>query len=147
MKNFAVILAMLCFIRPVYSQPVTKTFYNPTGTYNLISKKKVKNGETHGYSGEVHVELLDLAHIAVSFYVNKGAPSYNSGSFLDTLDYKSRVAIYKTEKDTSCKITFLFSKKGVSVDEVAENYNYGCSFGHAIVATGSIEKFLQGNRK
>ena len=124
-----------------YGQTVSnKSFYNPTGSYELLSKKKIKDGDTYGYSGEIDVKLLDSAHIAMSFYLDKGAPSYNSGSFVDTLYYKHSIAIYKTESDTSCKITFAFSKKGVTVDHLAKNYNNSCGFGQAVVVSGFYKK-------
>jgi len=119
---------------------VNKSFYNPTGSYELVSKKKIKDGDTYGYSGEIDIKLLDSVHIAMSFYLDKGAPGYNSGSFVDTLDYKNSVAVYETKSDTSCKITFAFSKKGVTVDHIAKNYNNSCGFGHAVVVSGFYKK-------
>ena len=141
-RNFALsIFTIFCLVQSEYGQsPARKSFYNPTGSYELVCKKKIIDGETYGYSGEVHVKLLDSAHIAMSFYLDKGAPSYNSGSFVDTLYYKHSIAIYKTESDTSCKITFAFSKKGVTVDHLAKNYNNSCGFGHSVVVSGFYKK-------
>ena len=113
---------------------------DPTGTYRLVSKSKVKNGEIHGYTGEIRIILLDSASIAISLYVNKGYPSYNSGSIVDTLLYSYDKAVYKTMTDTSCKITIRFSFKGLNLDEEAEDYNFGCGFGHGVVATGFYRK-------
>ena len=132
---------IICFTQFLNSHSLSgKTFYNPTGSYELVSKKKVKNGETYGYHGEIHIKLLDSAHIAMSFYVCKGAPGYNSGSFVDTLDYENSIVVYTTDQDPSCRITFTFSKSGVAVDEIANNYNNGCGFGHAVVASGFYKK-------
>ena len=73
----------------------------------------------------------------MTFGVNKGAPSYNSGSFIDTLIYKNNMAIYTDPViDSSCKITFTFNKSGVLVKEEANDFNSGCGFGHAVVADG-----------
>ena len=52
----------------------------------------------------------------MTFMVSKGAPSYNSGSFVDTLTYKANQVIYTDpEIDESCKTTFDFSEGGVTV--------------------------------
>jgi hypothetical protein len=85
---------------------------NPTGTY------KISNGDKPihkvKYFGDIQVKLLANQKIAISFYVNKGAPSYNSGSFVDTLHYNNGTAYYTAiEFDPSCKITFKFFQKGV----------------------------------
>ncbi len=77
----------------------------------------------------------------MTFEVNKGAPSYNSGSFVDTLIYKNNKAIYTaSEFDTTCKITFDFDKNGVSVKEETSDYNSGCGFGHGVVADGFYKR-------
>lgn len=77
----------------------------------------------------------------MTFGVSKGAPSYNSGSFVDTLDYQNNKAIYTDpELDTTCKITFEFSTKGVVVKEETADFNSGCGFGHAVVADGFYQK-------
>lgn len=114
---------------------------DPTGAYKLVSKTKKVNGEVYGYSGDIKVKLLSNARIAVSFYVDKGYPSYNSGSFVDTLSYDGEKAIYKTEYDASCKIIFKFSDKGVILNEQTNDYNFGCGFGHAIIASGFYKKY------
>jgi hypothetical protein len=77
----------------------------------------------------------------MTFEVNKGAPSYNSGSFVDTLVYKENKAVYRdTEVDTTCTIIFNFNKKGINVVEKTGNYNWGCGFGHGVVADGFYKK-------
>ena len=64
---------------------------NPNGTYQLDEKTKIKNGDTFGYFGDIKVKLIDNGKIVMSFYICKGAPSYNSGSFVDTLIYKNNI--------------------------------------------------------
>ncbi len=119
-----------------------KVFYiDPTGTYKLNSKANNKNGDIYGYSGQVQVKKISLNKIVMTFEVNKGAPSYNSGSFVDTLSYNDNKAIYTdTDSDSTCKITFDFDKKGIAVKEEASDYNSGCGFGHAVVANGFYKK-------
>ncbi len=54
--------------------------------------------------------------------------------------YENYKAIYKLEEDLSCKITFEFSEKGIKVTQESDDYNSGCSFGHAVKADGFFNK-------
>ena len=120
---------------------VQTNYIEPTGTYQLDSKSEKRNGDIYGYSGQIQVKKLSSDKIAMTFEVNKGAPSYNSGSFVDTLIYKDNKAIYiDVESDSTCKITFDFGKKGVNVKEETADYNSGCGFGHAVVADGFYKR-------
>lgn len=140
MKTVLILFPIALLISSYYKKKAIPDFINPTGSYKLVSKTKVRNGETYGYFGNIDVELIGSSRIAMSFYVCKGAPSYNSGSFLDTLDYINNTTVYKTDFDASCSITFKFSEKGIIVDEKASNDNWGCGFGHAVVAYGFFKK-------
>jgi hypothetical protein len=116
-------------------------FINPTGSYRLDSKNTVKNGDTYGYFGDIDVKLLDSSRIAISFFVCEGAPSYNLGTFVDTVTYKDNIAIHTTpEDDTTCRIKFIFSKKAVTVEQHQADLNFGCAFGHAVFADGFYKK-------
>ena len=118
-----------------------KTYIDPTGTYKLESRTKKKGVDIYGYAGQIQVKKLTSDKIVMTFEVNRGAPSYNSGSFVDTLTYKNNKALYTVpEMDASCKITFDFDKKGVLVKEQTEDFNSGCGFGHAVVADGFYRK-------
>jgi len=119
----------------------TAFFVNPTGSYKLDEKTTVKDGDTYGYFGDINVKLLDSSRIAISLFVCKGAPSYNSGSFIDTISYLNNTAIHRTpEDDTSCRINFAFTKKGIQVEQYQANPNFGCGFGHAVFADGFYKK-------
>lgn len=118
------------------------SFLNPTGSYKLDSKTTVKDGDTYGYFGEIKIKLLSRSRIAVSLFVCIGAPSYNSGSFIDTLKCLNNKAIYTTpEFDTSCRIKFTFSKRGITVGQHQANLNFACGFGHAVFAGGFYKKY------
>lgn len=114
-------------------------YVDPAGTYSLNGNLK-KDGD--GYFGEIQVIKLDKNKIVMNFSICKGAPSYNSGAFLDTLQYQNNKAIFRGDAvdDPSCMITFNFSAKGVMVDEKTDDYNFGCGFGHAVVASGFFKK-------
>lgn len=118
-----------------------KEYLNPTGTYKLDSKTRKTKDDIYGYFGQIQVKRLTKDQIIMTFVVNKGAPSYNSGSFVDTLVYKNNRSIYKTpDFDPSCKIVFDFTKNGINVVEKTDDYNNGCGFGHAVVANGYFKK-------
>jgi len=120
----------------------TQTKYiEPTGTYKFNNIYKKKDGDFYGYSGDIEVKKINSEKITMSFAVNKGAPSYNSGSFVDTLTYKDNRAIYTIQKfDPTCKIIFDFTKKGITVKEETKDYNFGCGFGQGVVADGFYKK-------
>jgi hypothetical protein len=115
--------------------------FNPTGTYNLDNKTYVKHGETYGSFGTIKVKLINADTIKVSLYICIGAPSYHDGYLVDTLVYRDHWAVYHhAEDDTSCRITFYFTAKGVMVAQAQANLNFGCDFGHAVFADGYYKK-------
>jgi hypothetical protein len=125
------------------SKGQTCSFVNPNGLYEYDGKTYKKNGETYGYSGTIKVLLLDTNKILVSFYVCKGAPSYNSGSFVDTLNYSKNQAVYRgdtTIADFTCRLTFLFTPKGIDAELFSDNPNWACGFGHAVDAQGFYKR-------
>jgi hypothetical protein len=139
MKSSFIIIVSIVFIsinsKAQTVQPVP--YINPSGYYSLDTKITVKDGDTYGYFGNIKVKLVDSNRIFMEFYVCKGAPSYNSGSFEDTLTYKNGIAVRTTSDDASCVITFNFNTTGgVTVEEKTKDINGGCGFGHAVVANG-----------
>jgi len=116
-------------------------YINPTGTYDFDFETKKIGEDVYGNFGQIQVLTLSETKIVMTFGINKGAPSYNSGSFVDTLGYMNNIVIYTTpEFDPSCQITFEFTKLGVNVKEKTDDYNSGCGFGHAVVANGFFKK-------
>ena len=115
---------------------------DPTGTYKYRGKTVRLDGAVLGpYSGIIQVKRISDSAVAITFFVCKGKPSYNSGGFDDTLSFHDNTAIYTNpEDDSTCKITFKFDKKGVTVNEETENYNAACGFGYAVVADGRYRK-------
>jgi len=107
--------------------------FNPTGTYVYQGKATIKDGETYGYFGTIQVKKLTDRKIVMTFYICKGAPSYNSGSFVDTLDYKNNRAIHIYQ---DCITTFSFSNAGIYVKETSN----GSCWGAGVVAHGHFKK-------
>jgi len=139
MRQIILILTIWFFLTS-FSQK--DSFIDPTGTYKLDSKIKKVGDDTFGYFGEIRLKKLTKNRIVMTFSICKGAPSYNSGSFIDTLEYVDNKSVYKADFDIdpSCEILFYFNEKGVSVKEKTDDYNCGCGFGHAVVADGFYKK-------
>ncbi len=117
------------------------SYIDPTGTYELDSKTEKKGDDVYGYFGKIQVKKSNHDKIIMTFMICKGAPSYNSGSFVDTLDYNKNCVIYTAQDfDPSCQIKLDFSEKGIVVKETTNDYNSGCGFGHAVVADGFFKK-------
>ena len=124
----------------------TKLVNDPTGTYKLGSKSQIKDGLQYGYHGEIKVKKLATNKIAISFYICKGAPSSNSGSFVDTLLYENNTAIYRDKYgDTikNCTLILMFTKSHISLTETA-NYERGTCWGNGVVADGWTYRKVSG---
>jgi hypothetical protein len=118
-----------------------QSYIDPTGTYTLKSKTTKKGEDIYGYTGQIQVKKINSHKIAMTFGINRGAPSYSSGSFIDTFVYNNNEAVYfDPESDSTCKIIFKFTELGINVKEEAKDYNTACGFGHAVVADGYFRK-------
>ena len=136
-KSIFVFAILLASDVKVFGQKII----DPTGTYLYNGNTTKKGDDVYGYSGQIQVKALRSNKIVMTFEVNKGAPSYNSGSFVDTLNYHHNKAIYTaSEDDSTCKITFYFDTKGITVKEETADFNVGCGFGHAVIADGRFRK-------
>lgn len=114
---------------------------DPTGSFQLNSSTKKKAGEVYGYTGEIQVKAISNDKVVLRMYVNRGAPSYNSAYLLDTLVYSNNQIIYTCPAaDPSCKITFTYTKKGITVVEETADFNTGCGFGRAVMVTGMYKR-------
>ena len=112
-------------------------YINPIGSYELDGKSYIKDGDTYGRFGEMHIKKLTDDKVIITFFVCNGAPSYNSGSIVDTLEYKNNTLIFtEPEYDPGCEIRFSFSDSGIVAVEKTDNNNFGCGFGHAAYADG-----------
>jgi len=141
-SNLNLLVLILLIHLPVNGQVKSKSaIIDPTGSYKLNNKTVTKNGETYGYFGHVEVKLLQYSKIAINLYVCKGATSYNSGGFLDTLNYQNNTATYTTtEYDSTCRIILTFKKTGITIEQNQANLNNGCGFGHGVFADGYYRK-------
>ena len=87
-------------------------FVNPTGTYRLSERRSKRRGE-------MRVVLADRTHIAIRLVVSSGAPAFDAGLIVDTLEYANNAAVYNgADRDGgSCRIVLMFSRSGTRSDE------------------------------
>jgi hypothetical protein len=132
------ILSALFFSSLFFSGKPVQNFIDPTGTYVLMGT--VKKNRITGHSGEIRVQLLDNQRIALCFYINKGYPGYESGSFIDTLAYVDSSSRYTPTADTSCAILFYFHHKAVEIMEVYSDPFSGCGFPNGVLISAVFDK-------
>ncbi len=137
MKSMLLLLAVEILRLPFYS-PHPPDFIDPTGTYTLKGTKK--NTRILGHSGELRVKLLAPKKVAMCFYINKGYPGYESGSFLDTLAYEDNLVKFIPNSDGDCSIIFCFSDYAAEIRQVYTNPQSGCGFGEGILVSAFFEK-------
>ena len=115
-------------------------FIDPTGTY--ILKGNVEKNKIISHSGEIRVKLLGHSKVAISFYINKGYPGYESLSFGDNLVYDdNHFAHYKPAANADCTVLFLFNHKNAEIQQLYSDPQSGCSFGKGILVSTTFKKF------
>ncbi|HWK06367.1 MAG TPA: hypothetical protein VNS58_22165 [Puia sp.] len=113
-------------------------FIDPTGTYILTGT--IKNNRITGHSGEIRVQLLGSHQIALCFYITKGYPAYESGSFMDTLAYDDSTARYYPGKDSCCTILFYFHLRGVEIMEIYTDPHLCYGFANGVLISAVFKK-------
>ncbi len=132
------ILSALFFSTLFFSGEPEHNSFDPTGTYVLLGT--VKRNRITSHSGEIRVQLLDPQRIALCFYINKGYPGYESGSFIDTLAYVDSCSRYTPTADTSCAILFYFHRKAVEIMETYSDPLSGCGFPNGVLVSAVFDK-------
>jgi hypothetical protein len=118
-----------------------QTFINPTGTY--ILKGEVKDNKVISHSGEIRVKLLRPEQLALCFYIDKGYPGYESGSFWDTLDYEDNQAVFRAT-DTGCILRFNFKRNGVELVHIFSQAGSDCGFSPGVLTGAFFTKASSG---
>ena len=137
MKQLLFVLVLFGCASPVIKKQPARI--KPDGTYELVSKTVTKGDDIYGYSGKVQAKELEDQQIILSFFITKGAPSYNLGSFVDTLAYRENTAVYTYQLDSNrCQISFRFTTKGIEVKQ-GDDASY-CGFGNGVIAHGFFKK-------
>lgn len=118
--------------------PYPHLFINPTGTYVLMGT--IKKNKVIGHSGEIRVQLLDSNTVAVCFYITKGYPGYESGSFTDTLAYDDNQVRYSPPGAPDCTIVLDFRIRKVELMQVYSDPRCQCGFAEGVMAAATFEK-------
>jgi hypothetical protein len=132
------IISALFFSRLFLPDESTQSFLDPTGTYVLLGT--VKKNRVTGHSGEIRVRLLDNQRIALCFYINKGYPGYESGSFIDTLAYGDSSSRYIPTADSTCAVLFHFHRRTVEIMEIYSNPASFCGFANGVLISAVFDK-------
>ena len=111
---------------------------NPTGTY--ILKGMMEKNVITGPNGEIRAKLLDNNKLALCFFINKGYPGFESGSFIDTLDYNDNQVKYRSQKDADCTIVLVFKNRYVDVMLIHSDPQCTCGFVKGVMIPASFEK-------
>ncbi|SRR5258708_2937247 len=118
-----------------------QTFIDPTGTY--ILKGEVRDNKVTSHSGEIRVKLLGHELLTLCFFIDKGYPGYESGSFLDTLSYEDNAAVYSS-RDSSCMLRFAFKQGGVEMIHIFAQNSNDCGFAPGVLTGAFFRKASSG---
>lgn len=140
-----ILLPLLPILFSTYSAKGQQSglFINPDGVYKYQGKTYKKDGDIFGYFGTIKVLQLDTNKILINFFICKGAPSYNSGSFIDTFYYTNNQATYYGDTslpELACTLNFDFNLKGVNVRLFSKDTNPVCDFGMNVSPNGFFKR-------
>ena len=128
---------MLIFVLLTSLKNEKSEYIDPTGIYKY--GRINKNEKKQKYFGEIQVLALSKEKIIVSLFLCKGYPSFNNGSFIDTLEYKENKTIYFYPKTSpTCKIYFNFTKTNLTIKQ--DSINDDCGFGNGVYADCLMKK-------
>jgi hypothetical protein len=141
MRQLLILLSIVILCLTATKSFSQNSSVDPTGTYLLDVKPIIIEKETYNYAGLIQVRKLPEQKILMTFTINKGAPTYLSGSFADTLNYLNNQAMYTyPEADSACKISFSFTASGIKAKETVNSKGKVYGFGKALVVDGFYKK-------
>ncbi|HLK31042.1 MAG TPA: hypothetical protein VKT28_20860 [Puia sp.] len=111
---------------------------DPTGTY--ILKGNTEKNIIKGHNGEIRAKLLAENKLALAFYLDKGAPNFESASFRDTFFYFDNRISYHSPTDTDCIITFIFDATTIETFFMHSNPQCTCGFEKGVIIPATFEK-------
>jgi hypothetical protein len=114
-------------------------FVDPTGTY--ILKGSVAKNRVMGHSGEIRVKLLDPGRVAVSFYINRGYPDYEAGSFTDTLPYTTNQARWTPSEDPGYTVVFSFKPRAAETIQLFSGNEARSDFADGVMVSAVFLKY------
>jgi hypothetical protein len=135
MKNF--FLLLMCCVHLLFSK-YEPAFIDPTGTY--ILRGDIRKNNITGHFGEIRVRLLDKRTAAFCFYISNGYPNFESGSFLDTVNYEYNSFLYRPARDTGCSLILHFSVRLVEIMTIYSDVRSGCGMAPGIMVPATFRK-------
>jgi hypothetical protein len=114
-------------------------FVDPTGTY--ILKGSVAKNRVVGHSGEIRVKLIDSGRVALSFYINRGYPDYEAGSFTDTLRYTENQAWWTPSADPDYTVVFSFKPRAAETTQLFNGNEPRSDFGDGVMVSAVFLKY------
>jgi hypothetical protein len=135
MKFFPLLLAI--FI-PSYLFAQTPSMVSPLvpGTYTLNEKTEAQAAKSGGPFGKLivsePVNNKSLFHLRYS----TGAPANNLGLIKDSLTVYGDRTFYRTNEDSSCRVSFEFTDKGVTIQQTSTAGGFACGFGRNVHVDG-----------
>ncbi|MBC7904415.1 MAG: hypothetical protein H7Y27_13405 [Gemmatimonadaceae bacterium] len=142
MKTLFIIIAaffLLCStsISGFYHSPKQDPV-DPTGTYQLKGVKR--NNRIYGHHGEIRIRMIDSSTVAVSFYISKGYPGYQSGAFTETLHFEDNRIVYEPPGNTGCRICIRFFEETAVIEQWFTDPRSTCGFAEAVIASRTFQK-------
>lgn len=114
---------------------------------NLIDPKGTYKTHFHNPNGSIlpqgviKIKMLNKDKIVISLIMQSGKPLLRSGKLMDTLRYHNNYGEFKNaEIDSTCKITFHFTSKGITVKQFSKFQNRECDFADGVSADGFYKK-------
>jgi hypothetical protein len=141
LENMKIVLLLMLMLPGLLSSDNNQTFIDPTGTY--ILKGEVRDNHVVTHSGEIRVKLLGPTLLALCFYIDRGYPKHESGSFLDTLRYDDNSALYASG-DSACMLRFAFRPNGVELIHVFSMNKSDCGFTPGVLTGAFFKKASSG---
>ena len=134
MKQVYIFVLLLSLTFTICGQTTSNTLkYAGTYSYGTDVEK----------SGTGTIFIYPETDSTILFYINlnRGAPSYNSGSLYGRVKINKGKGTFYAKFDfidNGCKWTFQFAKDYLTIMTV--DGKYGCGFGHAVYADGDFKR-------
>ena len=121
----------------------TPSFVSPIvpGTYTLNDKTEAEATKSGGPYGKLVVSAPSannkcLFHLRYS----TGAPANHLGIIKDSLIVYGTNTYYRTNEDSSCRVSFEFTEQGVQVKQTSISSAFACGFGKNVYVDGFYKR-------
>lgn len=109
----------------------------PTVTTNGIPGTYIKHYPNGEVGGALYIHPYSDSEVLIYLEVNRGAPSYNSGSLYTTIKWGENGAILEDYEDgMECRLDFFKEDDRITINTIAGQ----CGFGYGVNAEGTYYK-------